>query len=85
MMHKNMHTRKSSQTLHCKTNKSVTGDKNTEVENEKHDAFNFVAVCQNSDKIVSLGRKNTFKQVRKNIVKKIKKLLKQSKLLLLLL
>ena len=72
-----MHTKRSSQTLHCKTNKSVKDDNNTEVENVKHDVLNFVAVCQNSDKIVSLGRKNTFKQVRKNIVKKIKKLLKQ--------
>ena len=78
-----MHTKRSSQTLHCKTNKSVKDDNNTEVENVKHDVYNFLAVCQNSDKIIGFCKNNTFKIFGKNIFKKIKKLLKQGEQLFL--
>ena len=79
-----MHTKRSSQTLHCKTNKSVKDDNNTEVENVKHDVYNFLAVCQNSDYILGFGKNNTFKKFRKNMFKKIKKLLKQGEQFVLL-
>ena len=83
-MHKTMHTKKSSQTLHYKLNKNVTDDKNTEVENVKHGVYNFLAVCQNSDKVVGFCKNNTFKKFRKNMFKKIKKLLKQGEQFVLL-